>query len=341
MAPLPNTIVIPYGVPPVPFVQRETARAVLGWDETPLILFVGRLSYRDKADFDALFEAVARLASKKLAFRLVIAGSDAEQRSELIRARAKIYGVSEIVEIIPNISEIDKHVLMSGCDIFVSPSNTTSESFGLSVIEAMLHACPIVCTAWSGYKEIVRDGVDGFLIDTWWNEQSEVDLPFVINGTETLSPNVAVDIVQLTSVLEDLLLNPEKRQAMGRSGQTRAESLYLIDSTVQNIVSVMKQSAEEFHYQVTTPRQLSFASILGSYASRTWTGAEYLAEDQALDIQRMVRTGPPQDLILLKNNCLNHLRPGHGDERFRLLRRGIAVSATEHDRASPDSSSEL
>jgi len=142
-------------------------------------------------------------------------------------------------------------------------------------------------------------------------------------------------------VLEDLLLNQEKRRAMGMSGQTRAESLYLIDSTVQNIVSVMKQSAEEFHYQVTIPRQLSFASILGSYASRTWTGEEYLAEDQALDIQRMIRTGPPQDLILLKNNCLNHLRPDHGDERFRLLRRGIAVSATEHDRASLDSSDEL
>jgi glycosyltransferase involved in cell wall biosynthesis len=336
--PLPNTIVIPYGVPPVPHVPRETARAVLGWDETPVILFVGRLSYRDKADFDALLEAAARLASKELAFRLVIAGSDAEQRSEAIRGRAHIYGVSDIVDVIPNISEIDKHVLLSGCDIFVSPSNTTSESFGLSVIEAMLHACPIACTAWSGYKEIVRDGVDGFLIDTWWNEQSEVDLPFVINQTDTLSPNVAVDIVQLTSVLEDLLLDPEKRQAVGMSGQSRAESMYLIDNTVNNIVSVMKQSSEGFHYQITTPRTLSFASILGSYASRTWTGEEYLEEDQALDVQRMVRTGPPQDLILLKNDCLNHLRPEHGDDRFRLLRRGIARIATEPDGTPLDSS---
>src|SRR5262249_44761673 len=156
----------------------------------PAILFVGRLSYRDKADFDALLEAAARLASKELAFRLIIAGSDAEQRSETIRGRANIYGVSDIVDVIPNISETDKHVLLSGCDIFVSPSNTTSESFGLSIIEAMLHACPIVCTSWSGYKEIVRDGVDGVLIDTWWNEQSDLDLPFVINGTESLSPNV-------------------------------------------------------------------------------------------------------------------------------------------------------
>jgi glycosyltransferase involved in cell wall biosynthesis len=168
-APPPNTAVIPYGVPPVPHLQREAARAVLGWDDTPVILFVGRLSYRHKADFDDLLEATARLVSKELSFRLIIAGSDAEQQSQVLRARAKAYGVSNRVEVIPNISDVDKHVLLSGCDLFVSPSNTTSESFGLAIIEAMLHACPIVCTAWSGYKEIVRDNVDGFLVDTWWN----------------------------------------------------------------------------------------------------------------------------------------------------------------------------
>jgi glycosyltransferase involved in cell wall biosynthesis len=342
-AALPNTVVIPYGVPPVAHVLRETARAVLGWDDTPVILFVGRLSYRYKADFDALLEAAARLASKGLSFRLVIAGSDAERQSEVIRARANVYGVSNIVEVIPNISEIDKHVLLSGCDMFVSPSNTTSESFGLSIIEAMLHACPVVCTSWSGYKEIVRDGIDGSLIDTWWNEPSEVDIPFVINETETLSSNVAVDIIQLTDVLGYLLLNPEKRHAMGMSGKMRAESMYLIDRTVENIVSAMRQSAEGFQYQATTPKKLSFASILGSYASKIWTGEEYLTEDPAFDLQRMVRTGPPQDLMLLKNDCLNHLRPDHGDERFRLLRRGIASIATEHagepSSATPNSGS--
>jgi glycosyltransferase involved in cell wall biosynthesis len=325
----PSTIVIPYGVPPVPHLQRETARAVLGWDDTPVILYVGRLSYRYKADFDALFEAAARLVSRDLPFNLVIAGSDSEQQSQVLRARAKAYGVSNIVEVIPNISEIDKHMLLSGCDLFVSPSNTTSESFGLSIVEAMLHGRAVVCTSWSGYKEIVRDGVDGFLIDTWWNERSDLDLPFVMQD-ETLSSNVAIDIVQLTSRLADLLANPERRQAMGVSGQARAQSMYLVGNTVRQIVAAMQQSAEQFDYQTTTPKQLSFAGILGSYASRAWTGEEYLQADPALDLGRLLKAGSPQDLMLLKNDCLNHLRPGHSDERFRLLRRGSARVATEH-----------
>ena len=327
----PNTIVIPYGVPPVPHLQRETARAVLGWDDTPVMLFVGRLSYRYKADFDALLEATARLVSKDLSFRLVIAGSDAEQQSQALRERAKAYGVSNSVEVIPNISDIDKHVLLSGCDLFVSPSNTTSESFGLSIVEAMLHACPVVCTSWSGYKEIVRDGVDGFLIDTWWNEQADVDLAFVLRENETLASNVAIDIVQLTSRLEDLLLDSRKRQAMGASGKARAESLYLIDNTVDHIVAVMEQAAERVDYEMTMPKKFSFASLLGLYASKTWTGEEYLQADAALSLQRLLKAGSPQDLVLLKNDCLNQLRPGHAEDRFRLLRRGAAHIGAEHD----------
>ncbi|HET9220912.1 MAG TPA: glycosyltransferase family 4 protein [Roseiflexaceae bacterium] len=328
---VPNTIVIPYGVPPVPHVPRETARAVLGWDDTPVVLFVGRLSYRYKADFDALFEAAARLVSKDVAFKLVIAGSDAERQSEVLRARAVAYGVAACVEVIPNISEIDKHVLLGGCDLFVSPSDTTSESFGLSIVEAMLHGRAVVCTSWSGYKEIVRDGIDGFLIDTWWNERSDVDMPFVLQDTETLSSNVAIDIVQLTARLADLLLDSEKRQAMGAAGKARAESMYLIDNTVKQIVAYMEQSARQFLFQDTTSKKLSFGSILGRYASKVWTGKEYLQADPALDLARLLRAGSPQDLMLLKNDCLNHLRPGHSDERFRLLRRGSASIVTGHD----------
>ncbi|MBC8077322.1 MAG: glycosyltransferase family 4 protein, partial [Chloroflexales bacterium] len=333
----PNTAVVPYGVPPVPPLPRDAARALLGWGAAPVILFLGRLSYRDKADFDALFEAAARLASKAHVFRLVLAGSDAERQSEALRARANAYGIASIVEVIPNISDVDKHALLSACDIFVSPSNTTSESFGLTLIEAMLHARPIVCTAWSGYKEIVRDGIDGLLVDTWWHEQHEIDIPFVVNQTDSLASSVALDITQLASCLEHLLLQPERRQSMGESGKARAEALYLINTTAKNIVAVIEQAAERARGQRMQPEQLSFASILGLYASQRWTGAAQLQEDPALDIQRLMRTGSPQDVLMLKNDCLNQLVPGHADERFRLLRRGMARNAANYNDEAADS----
>jgi hypothetical protein len=156
-------------------------------------------------------------------------------------------------------------------------------------------------------------------------------MSFVLNETETLASNVAVDITQLTSRLEDLLLDSEKRQAMGASGKARAESMYLIDNTVKNIVACMKQSAEECQYQIAMPKKLSFAGVLELFASKAWTGEEYLQADRALDLQRLLRAGSPQDLVWLKNDCLNHLRPGHTDERFGLLRRGVARIRAEPD----------
>ena len=323
----PATAIAPYGVPPVAPIPREVARALLGWGASPMILFVGRLSYRDKADFDALFEAAARLAAKGHAFRLVLAGADADRQGEALRARANDYALAPVVEILPNISEADKRALLSACDIFVSPSNTASESFGLTLIEAMLHARPVVCTAWSGYREIVRDGVDGLLVDTWWHDNPALDLPFVINQTDSLATNVALDTAQLASCLERLLLDPELRQRMGDAGRERAHSLYTIDRVADRIVDVLAAAAERAQGQRVERAPLLFASALGAYASQPWSGAGRLREAPGFDMQRLLRTGSPQDLFALKNDCLNGLVPGHADERFRLLRRGMARPA--------------
>ncbi len=166
--PPPNIQVIPYGVPCVQPIPKRIARASLMWDETPLVLFLGRLCNWDKADFNSLFEASTRLKARGMMFKLVLAGYASPVDVRSLQLLAANYGLLELLEIRPNISEAEKNLLLSSCDIFVSPSNTISESFGLSIVEAMLHAVPIVCTSWSGYREIVRDGVDGFLVDTYW-----------------------------------------------------------------------------------------------------------------------------------------------------------------------------
>jgi glycosyltransferase involved in cell wall biosynthesis len=295
-----------------------------------VIAYVGRLSYQDKADFDALFEAAARLTARSPGFRLVLAGADLQRQSGVLRSRAASFGISNIVEVLPNISEIDKHVLLSGCDIFVSPSNTTSESFGLTLIEAMLHQCPIVCTSWSGYKEIVRDGIDGLLIRTWWREDEESELRFVIHEQEMLSSQVAIDIHQLTHALEYLLLHPEQRHSMGLAGRKRAQH-FQIDTTVSAIVELLTELQETFAYRPLPERQLAFANMLGSYADQHWPSDMVLQEAQEADPQRALRTGAPHDLIALKQNCLNHLRPLHTEERFRLLRRGLARQETARE----------
>lgn len=241
----PNIAVVPYGVPRVVRTPRDAARAALGWDERPVVLFVGRLSDEDKADFAALFSAAAQLRAGGRRFRLVLAGVGSAHSVEVLREHARACGIAD-TEVRLNVSEVEKHLLFSGCDIFVSPSNTASESFGLSVVEAMLHGAPVVCTAWSGYREIVRDGIDGFLVPVDWRATGEtLDVQFVLGTQDSLTAQVRVDIEGLAVRIRQLLDDEALRCRLGEQARERAEARFLIDRVIEDVVGVLRQARLE------------------------------------------------------------------------------------------------
>ena len=274
---VPRIVVVPYGVPPVVSTPREAARAAFGWGDEPVVLFVGRLSTGDKADFDALFEAASRLRTEGIEFHLVMAGTVADDWLDVLRQLAQAHGMGD-VEVRVNVSDVEKHLLLSGCDVFVSPSNTVSESFGLTLVEAMLHGLPVVATDWSGYREIVRDGVDGFLVPTAWGvdeADGAPDLAFVFGTNEELSEHVAVDVDSLTESLSRLLEDKALRDRFGASGHQRASSHFLLERTVDDVVRVLQEARAEcgpFSTPLTLPRPLRIARAFAGYASLPGAG---------------------------------------------------------------------
>jgi phosphatidylinositol alpha-mannosyltransferase len=52
---------------------------------------------------------------------------------------------------------------LAGASVFVS-SATGQESFGMVLVESMAAGVPVVASDIPGYREVVRDGVDGLLV---------------------------------------------------------------------------------------------------------------------------------------------------------------------------------
>ena len=113
----------------------------------------------------------------------------------------------------------------AGSDIFVSLADSIQETFGLTPIEAMAAGLPSLVSDWNGYKDTVRDGVDGFRAPTWAPQPGGGKV--IANDYESGLRNyeeylfqantaVAVDLKVVTDRLTQLVTNPDLRRAWAR-----------------------------------------------------------------------------------------------------------------------------
>ena len=175
--PRPQLPVIPFGTD-IDKVQvqasdtdaRSALRQSLGIAEDDvLVLFLGRLSFYDKAFPQAMFKAVQAARQRTdVTTHFVLTGwfpGGDEDRHRFAEA-AQLYAPQVPTTFLDG---NDAEVVAScwaGADIFLLLSDTILETFGQALVEAMAAGLPLVVSDWDGYRFIVRDGVDGFLVPT-------------------------------------------------------------------------------------------------------------------------------------------------------------------------------
>ncbi len=148
---------------------RKSFRAEHGIaDEDVVILYVGRLSSHAKAHPLPMYQALEKAAARtKRKLHLVQAGwfaSDVIEKQFVDGARKFCPSVNSIF-----LDGRDLQVRQNiwfAADIFTSLSDNIQETFGITPVEAMAAGLPVVATDWDGYRETVRDGVDGILVRT-------------------------------------------------------------------------------------------------------------------------------------------------------------------------------
>ena len=71
-----------------------------------------------------------------------------------------------------HVSEEIKQKALSACDLVLSLVDNIQETFGLSIAEAMAAGRPVVASDWDGYRDLIRHGIDGYLVPSCWDEQA-------------------------------------------------------------------------------------------------------------------------------------------------------------------------
>ena len=143
-----------------PMDQKE-AREALGLPEKPTVVYVGRLVPRKGVD--TLVEAFV-LLPRSLDARLVIVGGEPGGSPEAVSLSvlAERLGVSERVFFAGNRPQEDLHRYYGAADAAVSVPHY--EPFGMTPLEAMACATPVVGSRVGGIKTSVADGKTGYLV---------------------------------------------------------------------------------------------------------------------------------------------------------------------------------
>jgi hypothetical protein len=238
---LPQLPLIPLGIHSRDFQfdveARGAARRRLGIDEADVaILCFGRLSFHAKAHPQQMFSALERADRGGRQVHLVLCGwfdSDAGERA--FREAAAQLCPSVRLAILDGRAPENQLDAWAAADVFTSLADNVQESFGQTPLEAMAAGLPCVVSDWNGYRDTVRDGVDGYRIPTVMpGAGAGLDLAQRYDdGVDSYdeycghtSQAVALDGAQLTQAYGSLIRDAGLRRQLGESGRQHAREAF-------------------------------------------------------------------------------------------------------------------
>ena len=197
-----KVVTVPNGIPLEADLQaaqslRDTAK--VGAD-TPVVGYVGRLS--PGKGLEMLLEATALLVRRWPDLRLFILG-DGPGVNGYVKGLEKMTARLGLGRNVRFFGYVDGAA--TACAAFdAQVVCSRAEPFGLVTVEAMAQGRPVVVTDSGGSPEIVRDGIEGFLV----------------------APD---DAATLARRLDCLLDSPGLRREMGRRGRERVRRRFTLD----------------------------------------------------------------------------------------------------------------
>jgi alpha-maltose-1-phosphate synthase len=208
-----------------------TALTTYGVDPMiPYVLFVGRIT-RQKG-VTHLADAI-RYLPRDTQVVLCAGAPDtpeiaAELRQKVDEARAHS---SRIVWIEKMVTKREAIQLYSHAQVFCCPS--VYEPFGIINLEAMACHTAVVASATGGIKEVVVDGVTGYLV------------PFEQDPVTSFPVHPDQFARDLAAKISELLADPERCARFGEAGRKRVEQLFSWDAIADQTIELYKKLIAE------------------------------------------------------------------------------------------------
>ena len=232
--------VIPLGVnsadfnPPDRGAKRAAWRERLSIGERDIcVLNMGRLSFHAKAHPIPMLlalEQAARRTRKRI--HLIQAGWFSDDSIEAIfHEEMANFGPSLIPHFLDGRETEVRTEIWFAADIFTALSDNIQETYGLVPLEAMSAGLPVVVSDWDGYRDTVRDGVDGIRVPTWqpragagidlaeYHADDRINYDHYVGTT---SQCTVVEVQACADAYVQLIDSPELRRQMGEAGRRRA-----------------------------------------------------------------------------------------------------------------------
>lgn len=202
--------VIPSAVDPKRFenVDSRTIKKRYELEGKKVVLFVGRLVSHKGLDY--LIDSV-EFTAKDVIYLIVGKGEYLNKLRRKVRERKMGHRVILTGGVPYN--ELPKY--FAACDVFVLPSFSRLEAFGLVVLEAMASSKPVIVSNIPGVTEVIVEGEQGLHVE----------------------PMSAQDLADKINVL---LSDPYLRKKMGESGKKKVETEFTWDKVVSQIEEVYK-----------------------------------------------------------------------------------------------------
>lgn len=210
---LHKTTVIPPTINPYflnAALTRNQAKESFGFTSTTtLLLFVGRfVLYKG---LRTLLQVFQQIHTHNPSVHLALVGSG--PMKPYLHEMSKHLKISTAVHFLGILPRRRLRDAYTACDIFILPSRSRSEAFGIVQLEAMAQEKPVVATTVGGVPYVVRNEKTGLLVPP-------------------------KDINALKTALQRLIENPELRQRLGRAGRKRVLDHFTREPTTRKLEAV-------------------------------------------------------------------------------------------------------